>query len=312
MPRHIIHIIHIGYHKTATNWFQRVFYPAVTNLRYVNRKKVKRAFLADSALKFDADRAWRALEAERSERLALCDEDLSGNIHTGGLFGCFTKEIAHRLHQVLPDSDVVVFVRNQVDMIGSVYQQYIKEGGTYSVDRYLYPGRYLPPSGFQPAKAPLFDFDHFDYAALVELYDGLFGPERVHVFAYEAFSRDNPSFLQQYTERLDLKVDLAALKKSRPNPPYGRGVLPVARLLNRFTYRDVLYKRYIIHLPFMYKLRGAVVKGLNRLPALARPVAAETLLGPENARYIREFYADSNRRLALRTGLPLADLGYAL
>lgn len=309
MPRHIVHI---GYHKTATNWFQRVFYPAVTNLRYVHRKKARRAFLADSGLKFNPERAWQALEAERFERLALCEEELSGNIHTGGLYGCFTKEIAQRLHRVLPDSDVVVFVRGQVEMIASVYKQYVKEGGTFSVNRYLYPDRYLPASGFQPAKAPLFSFDHFDYAALVDLYDGLFGQTRVHVFPYEAFARDNRAFLQQYVERLELAVDLDALGRSRPNPPFGRAILPLARGLNHFTYRDVLYKRYLVHLPGMYRVRGVLSERLNRIPWLGRPVAAESLLGAGNSGHIRERYRESNRRLAERTGLPLSDYGYPM
>lgn len=309
MPRHIVHV---GYHKTATNWFQRVFYPAVTNLRYVHRKKARRAFLSDSGLKFDPSRAWQALEAERAERLAMCEEELSGNIHTAGLHGCFTKEIARRIREVLPDSDIVIFVRNQVEMIASVYKQYIKEGGTFSVNRYLYHGRYLPESGFQPAKAPLFSFDHFDYAALVGWYDSLFGEAHVHVFPYEAFARDNSAFLREFAARFDLDVDLEALRRSRPNPPYGRAILPLARLLNRFSSRDVLYKRYFFHVPGMYKYGGMLAKHLNRLPWLGRQITPESLLGQETVRYIREFYPESNRRLAQRMGESLADYGYPL
>lgn len=305
-------IVHIGYHKTATNWFQRNYYPSVRNRRYVHRKKVKRAFLTDSALKFDAARASAALEVDAFDDLILCEEELSGNIHTGGLFGCFTKEIAQRLRTVLPDAEIVIFIRNQVDMIASVYKQYIKEGGTYSVDRYLHPYRYLPRSGFQPAKAPLFSFDHFDYHALLSLYRELFGVERVHVFLYEEFSRDNRAFLDRFAERFGLDVDIATVPKSRPNPPYGRFILPMARTLNWLSYRDVLYKKYLLHIPLMYKVRGALLERMNRLPVLGANVPAARILGGANLVYIRDYYAPSNRRLADVTDLPLAEYGYPL
>lgn len=305
-------IVHIGYHKTATNWFQRNYYPSVRNRRYVHRKKVKRAFLADSALHFDAARAAAALEVDSLDGLLLCEEELSGNIHTGGLFGCFTKEIARRIREVLPEAEIVIFVRNQVDMIASVYKQYVKEGGTYSVDRYLHPYRYLPRSGFQPAKAPLFSFDHFDYHALALLYGDLFGPDRVHVFLYEEFSRDNRAFLERYAERFELEVDLASVPRSRPNPPYGRLVLPMARALNWLSYRDVLYKQYLLHVPLMYKLRGMVLERLNRLPAFGAGIPSTRILGEANVAFIRERYVESNRRLAADCDLPLAEHGYPL
>ncbi len=305
-------IVHIGYHKTATNWFQKVCYPAVTNAEYLHRKRARQAFLADSGLHFDPERAREALGLDRRRRVILCEEELSGNIHTGGLYGCFTREIARRIATVLPEAQVVIFVREQVDMIASAYKQYVKEGGTHGVNRYLHPGRYLPESGFQPAKAALFDFAHFDYAALVDHYDTLFGRERVQVFAYEDFRRDNRAFLEDYVRRLELDVDLDGLGDTRPNPPYGRGVLPLARLLNHFTYRDLLYKRCWLHLPLLYKLRGSLLERLDRLPGLGAPVAPQRLLGRQNVALIRARYAESNRWLARRTGLALEAHGYAL
>lgn len=305
-------IVHIGYHKTATNWFQRNYYPNVRNYHYVHRKKVRRAFLSDSGLKFDPERAARALEVESLDGLILCEEELSGNIHTGGLFGCLTKELAGRIHRVLPEAEIVIFIRNQVDMVASVYKQYVKEGGTYSVNRYLFPYRYLPQSGFQPAKAPLFSFDHFDYQALVNLYRKHFGPEHVHVFLYEEFSRDNQAFIKRYAQRFGFEVNLNDVPRTRPNPSFGRLVLPIAKVLNRLSYRDVLYKRYLFHVPGMYKVRGVVLKRLNRLPGFGADASPERILGDKNVEFIRGYYADSNRQLAVECDLPLADYGYPL
>ncbi|MEW6676317.1 MAG: hypothetical protein AB1421_00215 [Pseudomonadota bacterium] len=238
---------------------------------------------------------------------------MSGNIHTGGLFGCFSKEIGARLQATLPDAQVVIFIRNQVEMIASVYKQYIKEGGTYGVARYLFPDRYLPRSGFQPAKCPMFSFDHFDYDLMVRYYESLFGPERVHVFLFEEFAADHEGFMARYCERFGLEVDRNALPKEKPNPPYGLGVLFLSWLLNHFTYRDVCHKRYVMHVPGIYKLSNLILKRLNLIPLFfGQKVSSAALLGEKNIRFIRDYYASSNQSLAARRGLPLENHGYPL
>jgi len=56
MPRHLLHI---GYHKSATTWFQQSYYPLARGAHYVKRDQVQRAFLADSALQWQAENARR-------------------------------------------------------------------------------------------------------------------------------------------------------------------------------------------------------------------------------------------------------------
>lgn len=59
-------IIHIGYHKTATNWFQRIFYPQVTSHQYLHRKRARAAFLGASALRFPGRMPWLPWGSEKS------------------------------------------------------------------------------------------------------------------------------------------------------------------------------------------------------------------------------------------------------
>src|SRR3546814_13566300 len=42
-------IIHIGFHKTATSWFQKSFYGASTSHRLVDRILVRKTFLGGTA-----------------------------------------------------------------------------------------------------------------------------------------------------------------------------------------------------------------------------------------------------------------------
>jgi hypothetical protein len=303
-------IVHIGYHKTATNWFQRSFYPAVANYCYVSRKTVRRVFLLPHALLFDPDSAGRTLAGLSRLPLILCEEELSGNIHTGGHWGCLSRDVARRLHSTLPNARIVVFIRNQVDMIASVYMQYIKEGGTHSPSRYLFPQNHLPPSGFSPYHTPLFSFDHFRYLPLISWYQRLFGEDQVHVYPYEAFRADNRGFVRELAQTFELQADLSAIDFSSPNRAYRVAVLALARLINRFTYQDVPDKRYFFHIPLLYKNSRKILKHLNKRAGAGPPVTPETLLGPGLVDHIKTCYQADNKRLARRLGLPLSGWGY--
>jgi hypothetical protein len=303
-------LVHIGYHKTATNWFQRLYYPAVKNYHYVHRKRVRAAFLDDHAFEFDPARALARLEAPGPTGLILCEEELSGNLHNGGLFGFLSMEVARRLHATLPGAEVVIFIRSQPEMIGSVYKQYVKEGGTHSPRRYLFPFDYLDPHGFSPKKSPYFAFQHFDYRLLIRHYQSVFGAERVHVFLYEEFSRNQAAFLAEFAERFGLEVEPPETG-TRLNVANKKFSLWAARAMNHFAYRNVMDKRCIANIPGMYRLRLRVVAPLlDRLAFFSGPASPRAVLGPAIVRHIEDYYRASNRALEAELGLPLARHGY--
>jgi len=308
MPRHLVHI---GYHKSATTWFQQTYYPAVANARYLDRGPVRRAFLEDSALHWRAGKARGILEADDRRRLILCEEGLSGYLHNGGLHGCLSKDMVHRLRAVFgDDADVVVFIRRQPDMLAACYAQYIRGGGTYSVNRYLWPRRYLSHGAeSRYDKIPRFSFDHFEYLPLLRYYVEHFGRERVHVFPYEALHADGDGFLDRFEARFDLQADRAALDGGRRNVSYRLWLIPVARLLNLFTRRTVLDKHYLVHIPGWYSGRRWILERLNRVP-LGGPPSAACLLGADNLDHIHGRYRGTNRTLAAEFDLPLERYDY--
>lgn len=304
-------IFHIGFHKTATSWFQARFYPHAVSHRFVDRVRARQALIGGSAFGFDACAARRALGFEDGAPAPLiCDEDLSGFLHLGLTSSYVAKEIAGRLHAVAPDAQVVIFVRNQPAMIASAYQQYVREGGTAAVRRYLFPDHYAHPGKSRPFKLPGFCFRQFDYAALVDHYDALFGRENVHLFAYEELARDRGELLARMMEQLGLDVAAPAGGERPVNASFRRGLLPLVRALNLFTSRSVATKRTLIHLPYWYPLRKALTEQLNRLAIFGRRPTPEALLGPAILRWIGQHYWAGNRRLAARMGVDLEALGY--
>jgi len=131
-------VVHVGYHKTATTWFQKRFYPLVPSHRFVSRKYVQESLLLPTAYRFDPESARIGLGVKHeAPPPILCEEELSGNPHSGGMRGSFSKDIAEHIRATLPDARIVIFIRNQVDMSAALYRHYVREGGTAAPRRYF-------------------------------------------------------------------------------------------------------------------------------------------------------------------------------
>jgi hypothetical protein len=303
-------IAHIGYHKTATTWFQKRFYPAVRRHSYVSRRDVQNMFLMPSAFHFESLSVQHALRSLAGALPPIiCEEELSGGVHTGGMGGSFSKDVAGRIKATMPDADIVIFLRNQIEMTAALYTHYVREGGTYGPKRYFFPERYRKDVARHRFKYPLFSFDHLEYIGLAEHYESLFGSDRVHVFAYESFRADPAAFARMFAERLDLDVDWAVVNFEPENTGYGLNAIRLARVFNRFSYRSVLDKRFCLNL-ISNKLRSELPRALNRTRWRGAKPSPERILGSELVDYLGERFTATNRRLAKRYGLPLGELGY--
>ena len=304
-------IVHIGYHKTATTWFQKHFYPRVAGARYLPRATVREALLDPSALHFDPAAAAKILGAGEGERLLLCEEGLSGYLHNGGLAGCLSKDMAYRIKAVLPDAEILIFIRAQPAMVAACYGQYVKGGGTFSVNRYLFPARFLRGASAEVTKSPRFSFDHFDYDRLIDHYVDLFGQDRVHICLFEQFRAENRRFLEGFARRFDLDIDIDGASTRPVYRSYNAPALILSRLLGLFSARTVMDKYYIVHIPFWYAIMRGLGEAISAL-RLFRPPSARAILGRRIHDWVERRFAESNARLRARTGLPLERYGYPL
>jgi hypothetical protein len=303
-------IVHIGYHKTATTWFQRNVYPLATSHRWVPREATRQALLDPFGLSFDPAEARRKLTDPHDRRpVVICEENLSGYLHNGGLHGLMAPEAARRIKAVWPDARIVMLIRCQPAVIAASYVQYVRGGGTYGPRRYLFPGRYLTGAFRHPYKAPRFALEQFEYDRLIGFYDALFGPANVTVLPYEELRRDPEAFLARMGRELGLVIDQAAVAHRRANRSFGPLTILVARLLGLFTARSVIDKAYLFSIPGFYELRRPILNALSRLE---RPATPETILGSALVEQIRTHYGPSNRRLARLRDIDLQGLGYPL
>jgi hypothetical protein len=294
-------IVHIGYHKTATTWFQRHFYPAVEGRRYIPQRQVRAALLTPGAFEYDAPTARRRLGPDL-DRAILCEENLSGGLHNGGLAGCLSKDVAHRIKAALPDARIVIVVRDQADAIASAYLQYVKGGGTHKIHRYLLGRKWLSPYAPEHDEVPCFRFEHFAYHRLIAHYDALFGSDRVHVYRYEDFRAGPRGFLQGFARDHGLEVPIDRLDLGCANPALSRALLIAMRIANRFTARAVADKSCLIHIPYWYKTSRRLMRRAIASGRFGRPLGTRDLLGPDLLAMIDAEYRDGNCVLADRIG----------
>lgn len=304
-------IIHVGYQKTATTWFQKRYYPLVENATYINRPRARQAFLNTNALQFDPRQARRELQAAGGGPFIICEEAMCGPYETAGLLGCLSKDVAYRVHDTLPGARIVIFIRSQPEMISAIYLQYIRSGGTASALRFLFPYQYARRYNKKRFRKPMFLFDHFDYHHLIRLYQRLFGADRVHIFPYEAFQSSQMEFIADYGRRLGLKIQSDRINFNPKNRQYRSGTLRAAKVLNRFAAGNVLYETSWISLMPM-EVRKMLLEIWNKGPLNGDKFTPKQLLGPKVVNYIHNRFADSNRQLASELDLPLAGYGYPM
>lgn len=222
--------IHVGLHKTASTFFQTEVFPHFENTICLTRPYTQQS-RGFNKLQFADDTVYAPeelkLELKQIEQdnknLIISDEYLSGELHSNYLNRSL---IANRLSKIFPQAEIILFIRGQKDILLSLYNQYVKMGGTEPINNYIW----LPKEKYtyfmycsQEKKnywrkstryynhlAKNINPQHFLYSNLIKKYSQYF--PKVHIFLYEDFCR-NP---QQVVTRIQNIVQ-QPLKPERNN-----------------------------------------------------------------------------------------------
>ena len=283
-------LFHIGYHKTATTWFQKKFYPLLKNYNQVDRSKIRDFFYENKYQDFSS-----------KKNQIFCDEELSGNIHNGAYLGLLSENIATKISK-FENPKVIIFIRNQYDIIVSSYLQYIKEGGNYSFSRYIEHKEFDRSN-----RTSLFSLNHFDYKNLIHKYQSLIGKENVYIYLFEDFITDQELFISSFIKDHNLEIDLNKVDFEKNNNSYSYVSLFFARIINSFSRKNVLYKYYIIHLPFVYEYAREILRRIKIFPVKSR-----SFINDEFRHIINKKYSDSNKSIAKEYNLDLDKYNYPL
>lgn len=195
-----VDFIHVGYHKTASTWFQVVGFPAHTGLVMFNDSRTPldryfmQHFVETDDMTFDRQAFEAGFDAEIRRHLetpgakitGICEENLSGHFWNG----CGQSRLAERIKEVFGDTRIIITVRHQLDMLASLYANYVKSGGTKSVAALLADDNMFGERVFAKLR----------YDPLVRHYVRLFGRDRVLVICFEEFVRSPNSAFNRMLE----------------------------------------------------------------------------------------------------------------
>ena len=287
-------LIHIGYHKTATTWMQRLlFMPAHGYHPLANHDQVFEHITAPHGLCFDP-KPMQRLIAEGLEKMlptgvpVVSSEILSGNLFFGGRE---SEAYAIRLKSIAPDARILISIRAQLQLLPSVYMQYVSCGGT------------MPCAQFFERQTPLgyfgFDAVHFEYDRLVGHYQNLFGRENVYVLPQESLKVDMAAAARKLAEFCD-NTDFQGLTREAHQvvmASYPEYAAPFLRRANHVQ-RSVLVPAPIFSLGEtpggLYRALGYVLK----TPALAQRLKNHKPVSNYVKTRFAGRYTQSNVRLA--------------
>jgi hypothetical protein len=251
-------IVHIGYPRTASTWFQQSFFPKVQNYTIVPRKTVQDNFIHPLPGYYDAN--WNKHFRQNDTPLLISEEMITGKIRAGAVNLHFLEIYSHRLKESLNDPILVIFLRRQPDILFSFYNLYIKKGGTFSISNFLRQDLHM-----QEFLLCSMSFILYDIALQVLM--KTFSKEAIKIYLYEDFHANPYSFLDRFAYELDLDVNWVGLNHLKSNPSYTPAKLKAKRLMNRFTNEGVPFKQYFLNLPYTYNLFREGYAQETKLPA---------------------------------------------
>ncbi len=292
-------IFHIGYHKTASSWLQQSYFQEHPHIKLVNNYKEPwndpflNYLISTADRKFEYEQCIEIFNSQIKSNLdnirkilLVSAERLSGHPFSGG-YDSF--KIAERICLCFPTAKILCVVRNQVDMICSVYKQLIAEGFPGKLETLLFKNHW---------KTVGFDMSFYEYDLLLAKYQTLFGEDNVSVLPYEYLLKDKKLFLQKMcnyfgvSSKALITPNKSIVNKSLPNVG-----------LSCFRYMNYLRATEIYPLPLLNLniLYPAVLKILEIVMAkIDRP---RVLLSNKKVQEIQEHYRKANARFKELTGI---------
>lgn len=293
-------LLHIGYPKTASSWLQKKYFSKIENYEMIHRKVIQRNFLEPGAFEFDAKQTREQFQVGSGKHLLLSDELLLGRLRPGGVKGFVTKEVANRLKAVFPDAQIILFIRNQIEMIASAYLQYVRSGGNYGIRKFMFPEDY---EGSRSNRLVLLGLDYFLYHHVIDYYKKLFGEKQVHVFLYEDLERNPKEFIRQFSKKFQFQVGNDNIEFERVNTGYRRFLVYTRRFSSIFSKMGPLNKYYLLHIRNFDYISRYFHHMANHFAIFGNRPNSCRLIGNKNIERVNDFYRASNNILIERHGL---------
>lgn len=304
-------VIHIGYHKSASTFLQRLFPQWPVNYAFVAGPDRQILDMIQGRGQFEPAvvRAWLAETVGQSRHAVtvLSHEELSGHPHGYSLVS--PAKVAANLKELFPSARILIVVRNQLDYVLSLYAFRVAIKGMESRSF----------ARFVKDEAGLGLLNHLQFDRLVEIYQSLFGAENVLVVPMERLRRDPQAFFAPIMNLLEVDAAPPAEQSSVNESTRNLALLQMLRPINKafsilLSWLRAIFRTRAAHLPdrFRFWFYGLRAKFSRRM-TLWFP-GGQKLAWPQSPEFdsIAAQWAESNLRLEKQTDLDLAALGYPL
>ncbi|MBI2280436.1 MAG: hypothetical protein HYU68_07075 [Bacteroidetes bacterium] len=300
------YFIHIGMPRTGTTFLQRKVFPNIDGYSYYgipytnyNQAFQKMMFMDDSL--FDKDEFINEINKLEGDNIILSNENFIGQ----SLFYHHSNrtKIAQRLHQAMPNATIILYLRNQVDLLKSLYLISVgwkehktiddfvwKKRTNYTVENYQ-KGR-LDYGENEAYYSTFNSYEHLDgyiYNALITLYKNLF--PKVEIILYEDFIA-HPEKVQQRLEGIfntafNSTVTTSFTNKEVLNQGYNKNQANWLRRLNKWhnVAEDSNFKSRVLT-----KLKRLVINHIKSDKKLD--------FSDETLKFLKDFYKPYNQQLA--------------
>lgn len=223
--------IHVGYHKTATTFLQKSIYPKLTHqITYLSRGDAQ-AYLYDIRHKKLSDKAItdlrRGFESmmEAEKPLLISYEGLSGNPMSTKKKVKDNHAILKDLRQIFPEESynvhIIVGVRRQLDLLTSLYVQYIHQGG------------YKQAAAVFEEWEQLGVLNGYYYFSYMDRVIQLFGQKNYYLMQYENFRENEIKEITKLLQYMGVH-EVPSYSNTKVNRSYGTMQVKTARKMNYF------------------------------------------------------------------------------
>ncbi|PKR77786.1 hypothetical protein CEY16_07595 [Halalkalibacillus sediminis] len=219
--------LHLGYHKTATTFLQKKIFSKLKEVRYIKHKPIKQELYDLRVRKLSEDR----VKEIRNKFDSLGKENRPTLISYEGWSGSPFKrakpkksvKILKDLRRVFPedlyDVRIIIGIREQVQLITSLYIQHLHMGGTQKVEDYI--------QKLEDHEV----LDQYKYNEYLNSVEKVFGM-KPYVLIYENLRKDENEYLLQLLNYMGVNK-IPKYTQDEVNKSYGVLQAKLARRLNK-------------------------------------------------------------------------------
>ncbi|MEM9052621.1 MAG: sulfotransferase domain-containing protein [Bacteroidota bacterium] len=197
--------------RTASTFFQNEVFPHISDFNFVGvettqySQPFQRVLYQDESL-YRKDEVFDLLNLSADQNYVFSNELFVGQ--SLYLNSSNRTRTALRLKQLFPEGEVVLFLRNQADLLESLYSIGVYSGHTSKPEEFI---RFTNEdssvnSPLYRTFKPVEQTEQYFYSSLIELYSEQF--EKVNIFLYEDFKKDPEVFILRFCEKLNVQLDI--------------------------------------------------------------------------------------------------------